>query len=271
MLKGLSTFLMCSPNCSPSENFPFSSSVMCLLNVMTHFCLTIFQSVLLPRLCRLSLPTMPCVCSPLPAFGSLELDHQSSIAHSHLQKNKNKRNFPSTKSCILIKQSWCIGTSQTRWLSFPHLQKEFEEKVGNGLTELSTSWEVGLTSTCYYIWHLDVNAAHTHIHTLAVWAFWCTSNIKFFFSSFQTWVLPIDWLFFWSRRKFVFDKKPPWYIAIHNTTKQCKHIIGIQSIHMHNLHRTRIEEIHKYGCELNHKPRKRWLTKRKKAHQSWTD
>lgn len=163
-----------------SEHFPFSSSVTCLPAVMTHFYLTIFQSVLLPRLCRLSLPTMPCVCSPLPAFGWLELDHQSFIAHSHLQKNKkNKRTFPSTKSCILIRQSWCTGTSQTRWLSFPPLQKEFEEKVWNCLTELSTSWEVGLTSTCYYIWHLDVNAAHghTHTHTRAVWAFWCISNI----------------------------------------------------------------------------------------------
>lgn len=69
-----------------SEMFPFSSSVMCLPAVMTHFYLTIFQSVLLPRLCRLSLPTMPCVCGPLPAFGWLELDHQSFIAHSHLQK-----------------------------------------------------------------------------------------------------------------------------------------------------------------------------------------
>lgn len=162
MLKGLSTFLTCSPNCyyvlKQVKIFHFLHQSCAYQQLWHIFTWSYFNQCFHPV----------CVGCLYPQcrvfFGSLELDHQSAIAHPHLQKNKNDRTFPSTKSCVLIKQRWCIGTSQTRWLSFPHLQKEFEEKVGNGLTELSTSWEVGLTSTCYYIWHLDVNAAHTHTH-----------------------------------------------------------------------------------------------------------
>lgn len=77
----------------------------------------------------------------------------SSECHCTSTPSKPKYdNFPRHKSRIWMKHSWSVRT--THWVP-PHLQREFEDKVGNGLTELSTSREVGLTSTCDYVWRLD--------------------------------------------------------------------------------------------------------------------